>query len=64
MNIVNDNIANCIINRAEGVLKILKDIRKCKSPTMIELGYKQIESLTGGMIKMLEREIKKQGGNK
>lgn len=59
MNIVNDNMANCIINRAEGVLKILKDLRKCEAPIMIELGYKQIEGLTGGMIKMLEREIKR-----
>lgn len=46
----------CIINRANGVLNILKDIRKCESHTMIELGYHEIESLMGGMIKMLERK--------
>ena len=56
---MDDYIAQCIINRAEGILKTLKDVRKCESPTMIEYGYKHIEGLAGGMVKMLEREIKK-----
>lgn len=56
---MNKIIENCIINRANGILHILKDIRNCKSETMIHLGYKEIESLAGGMIKMIERENKK-----
>lgn len=52
-------ITQCVINRAEAILKILKDVRKCESGTMIEYGYKSIEGLAGGTIKMLEREIKK-----
>ena len=55
---MNETIEKCIINRAEGILHILKDIRKCKSETMIEYGYHAIEGLAGGMIKMIEREIK------
>lgn len=55
---MNETIEKCIINRAEGILHILKDIRKCESKTMIECGYHEIESLAGGMIKMIEREIK------
>lgn len=57
-------ITQCIINRAEGILKTLKDIRKCESPAMIEYGYEHIEGLAGGMVKMLEREIKKKKGGK
>ena len=56
---MNDYIAQCVINRAEAILKILKDVRKCESDTMIEYGYKSIEGLAGGTIKMLERELKK-----
>ena len=56
---MNETIAKCIINRAESILKILKDVRKCESGSMIEHGYKTIEGLAGGTIKMLEREIKK-----
>ena len=52
-------IAQCVINRAEAILKILKDVRKCESGTMIEYGYKSIEGLAGGTIKMLGRELKK-----
>ena len=47
---MDDYIAQCIINRAEGILKTLKDVRKCESPTMIEYGYKHIEGLAGGMV--------------
>ena len=56
---MNETIANCIISRADAILKILKDVRKCESGTMLEHGYKTIEGLAGGMIKMLEREMKK-----
>lgn len=56
---MDEYIAQCVINRAEAILKILKDVRKCESGTMIEYGYKSIEGLAGGTIKMLEREIKK-----
>lgn len=56
---MDDYITQCIISRAEGILKTLKDVRKCESPTMIEYGYKHIEGLAGGMVKMLEREMKK-----
>lgn len=56
---MDDYIAQCIISRAEGILKTLKDVRKCESPIMIEYGYKHIEGLAGGMVKMLEREKKK-----
>lgn len=52
-------IEKCIINRAEAILKILKDIKKCESETMKNLGYDEIEGLAGGMIKMIERELKK-----
>ena len=44
---MNETIEKCIINRAEGILHILKDIRKCESETMIEYGYHGIESLAG-----------------
>lgn len=56
---MDEYIAKCVINRAEAILKILKDVRKCESGTMIEYGYKSIEGLAGGTIKMLERELKK-----
>lgn len=54
---MNETIEKCIINRAEGILKVLKDVRKCESETMKEFGYTEIEGLAGGMIKMIEREI-------
>lgn len=57
---MNETIAECIINRMEAICKILKDVRKCESGSMIEYGYKTIEALAGGTIKMLNREkIKK-----
>jgi len=59
---MNKIIGDCIINRANGILNILKDIKNCKSETMIHLGYNEIESLASGMIKMIERENKR--GNK
>lgn len=61
---MNETIAKCIINRMETICKILKDVRKCESVSMIEYGYKTIEGLAGGTIKMLERENKKIEGAK
>lgn len=54
-----ETIYNCVINRADAILNILKDIRKCESKIMIENGYKEIEGLTNGMIKMINRELNK-----
>lgn len=56
---MNETIAECIINRMETICKILKDVRKCESASMIEYGYKTIEGLVGGTIKMLDREKRK-----
>lgn len=60
---MDEYIVKCVINRAETILKILKDVRKCDSGSMIEHGYKTIEGLAGGTIKMLEREVKKKKNN-
>lgn len=54
----NETLINCILVRANGTLDTLKDIRKCESKAMIEMGYTHIEGLIGGMIKMIEREQK------